>query len=137
MGRQERPGIRALAQAATQDEEVEEVQANRENPERREDAIGMDVDDCGAVAGSSKDRWAGGATESEFGMEVTNTEGLSKSLSKRSFADTEERENGFATPQKRQKRTALGTTTPGVAACSEDEMELPTPARKSKRKAVV
>ncbi|CAA7268260.1 unnamed protein product [Cyclocybe aegerita] len=111
--------------------------ANRENPERREDAMAMDIDDCGAIVGGSKDRSAGGATESEFGMEVTNTDGLSKSLSKRSFADTEERENGFSTPQKRQKRTALGTTTPGVQAGSEDEMELPTPARKSRRKAVV
>lgn len=70
----------------------------------------------------------------EFGMEATNADSPNKSLSKRSFADTQEdRENAFAsqTPQKRQKRFDLGT--PIVNADSEDDMEPPALAKKRKK----
>jgi kinesin family member 22 len=75
------------------------------------------------------------ANVAEFGMEVTNTDSPNKSLSKRSFADTQEdRENAFTsqTPQKRQKRFDLGT--PIVNTDSEDDMEPPALAKKSRKK---
>lgn len=75
------------------------------------------------------------ANVAEFGMEVTNTDSPNKSLSKRSFADTQEdRENAFAsqTPQKRQKCFDLGALI--INAESEDDVEPPALAKKSRKK---
>ncbi|KAF8961771.1 kinesin-like protein, partial [Flammula alnicola] len=87
----------------------------------------MVVDDCGA-----KDRQMESA--GAFGMEVTNTDSPNKS--KRSFADTDERENASAaqTPVKRQKRSVLAT--PVVNVSSDDEMEPPAISKKNRRKIV-
>ncbi|KIM37196.1 hypothetical protein M413DRAFT_279239 [Hebeloma cylindrosporum] len=107
-------------------------------PAEVDDAMEVDGNDA---AGPSKfsvkgHRRHGNVTE--FGMEVTNTDSPNKSLSKRSFADTQEDlENAFAsrTPQKRQKRLDLGT--PIVNADSEDDVEPPALAKKSRKKGVL
>jgi kinesin family protein 22 len=97
-----------------------------------------EVDDNDHTAGPSKFAMEGQqrfGNVAEFGMEVTNTDSPNKSLSKRSFADTQEdRENAFAsqTPQKRQKRFDLGA--PIVNIDSEDDMEPPALAKKSRKK---
>jgi len=91
----------------------------------------LEVDDNDYAAGPSKFAMKG---QGEFGMEVTNTDSPNKSLSKRPFADTQEdRENAFASqsPQKRQKRLDLGT--PTINVDSDDDMEPPALAKKSRK----
>ncbi|KAF8191738.1 kinesin-like protein, partial [Pholiota molesta] len=96
-----------------------------ENPPVEDDA--MEVDD----SGSNMAKRARPASAGEFGMEMTNMDSPNKS--KRSFADTEDREKSdlppsMQTPVKRQKRAGVAAT-PVQHAGSEDEMEPPLEAR--------
>jgi kinesin family protein 22 len=111
----------------------QEVDLENKSLAGNDEAMEVDDDNCAAEPSKAATKGQRLIKMAEFGMEVTNT---GSSLSKRSFADTQEdRKNALVTqsPQKRQKRSVRS---PVVNDDSEDDTEPPALAKKSRKVAL-